>query len=131
MLNIIPLAARGGVLIVLLTGGCTTERKAPPVQDHAVESVSTPAEREGERMVMCQQELEALKNINTEQYSQYQAAFSRLMSGAANYANVRSKVSLNVQDTVDARYRYQVSLLCSDVSQAVMNGLTEREGKLK
>ncbi|BEM64677.1 hypothetical protein ACUNFK_24200 [Serratia sp. IR-2025] len=131
MMNVHPLAARCLVLVVLSAGGCTAARKVPAPQVAGSETVSTPAERETGRLALCQRELEALKNIDPDQYERYQTAFSRLMSGVAKYASVRAKVNLTVQDTLDARYRYQVTLFCSDVSQSVMNGLLEREGKSK
>ncbi|MFJ3001252.1 hypothetical protein [Serratia liquefaciens] len=120
--------ALSGLLLALLISGCSSIRKVPVMAGGSVaEPMSTPAERETERMVLCQRELEALKNISPEQYERYQTAFARLMSGAAKYAGVRAKVNLTIQDAIDARYRYQATLLCSDVSQSVMNGLLERK----
>ena len=125
-------AVTGLLLLTLLVSGCSSVRKVPATAvESAAELTSTPAEREAERMALCQRELDALKNISPEQYDRYQTAFSRLMSGAAKYAGVRAKVNLTVQDTIDARYRYQVTLLCSDVSQSVMNGLLERKDEQK
>lgn len=121
---------RGLALFTLsvLLSGCETPRKstASAAAAPAPQAESTPAEREAERMAQCQQELEALKNIDGKQYTEYQAEFSRLMSGAAQYAGLRARVNSTAQDTVDALYRYKVTRLCADVSQAVLNGLADR-----
>ncbi|MBE3210334.1 hypothetical protein IM288_17855 [Enterobacter cloacae complex sp. P32C] len=132
MVKPLPAIVHGLLLLSLLVSGCSTARKVPAtVIESAAESTTTPAEREAERMALCLRELDALKNISPEQYDRYQTAFSRLMSGAAKYAGVRTKVNLTIQDTIDARYRYQVTLLCSDVSLSVMNGLLERKDERK
>ncbi|MBH2784554.1 hypothetical protein [Serratia sp. S119] len=128
MIKPLPLAVHGLLLLALAASGCSAVRKEPATAGESTVA-SSPAEREAERMALCQRELEALKNISPEQYERYQTAFSRLMSGAAKYAGVRAKVNLTTQDAIDARYRYQVTLLCSDVSQSVMNGLLERKAE--
>ena len=132
MIKPLPVAVNVLLLLALLVSGCSSVRNVPvTTEGAAAESASTPAEREAERMAQCERELGALKNISPEQYDRYQTAFSRLMGGAAKYAGVRAKVNQTVQDTLDARYRYQVTLLCSDVSQSVMNGLLERKDEQK
>lgn len=79
--------------------------------ESVAESVSTPAEREVERMTLCQRELEALKNISPEQFERYWTAFSRLMNGAAKYDTERARVNTNIQNAIDVHYPYQVALL--------------------
>ncbi|MEE4449663.1 hypothetical protein [Serratia sp. C2(1)] len=124
----LPIGGLTLLALSLLLSGCEAPRKSAvtPSSSPAAEEGSTPAEREAERMAQCQQELEALKNINSKQHTEYQAEFSRLMSGAAQYAGLRARVNSTAQDTVDALYRYKVTRLCAQVSQAVLNGLADR-----
>lgn len=91
----------------------------------------TMAEREAERITLCQKELEALREVNPEKFNTYKAEFDRLMSGAAQYAGLRTRVNSETQDTVDALYRYKVNRLCADIGQATLTGLAERGERLK
>lgn len=123
-------AVYGLLLMTLVASGCSSVKIEPTTEAEQInEPLSTSAKREVERLALCQREIEALKSISLEQFEKYQTAFSRLMSGAAKYSQIRTDANFNTQDTLDSYYRYQVTLLCADVSQALLNGLLEREDK--
>ncbi|MHA6679812.1 hypothetical protein ACX43S_25295 [Enterobacter cloacae] len=83
-------------------------------------------ETESARLKQCQEELEALNTVAPADYTKYRKEFDRLMNGAAQYAGLRDTVGNGTRNTVDALYHYKVNLLCADVSQAMLKGLTER-----
>lgn len=98
---------------VSLLSGCEGSKRPASVTQSQLssEEEKKPAQNETERMAQCQKELEALKAINPEQHTALHQEFDRLMSGAASYANVRTRVNSDTQDTVDALYRYKINLL--------------------
>lgn len=81
---------------------------------------------ENEKLQQCQSQLEALKVMAPVKYSQMHKSFDYLMNGAAQYSNIRQKINADTQDTVDALYRYRANLLCAEISQALLDGLTRR-----
>ncbi|MBJ2078373.1 hypothetical protein JFR19_00730 [Serratia ureilytica] len=116
-----------------LLSGCKNTSGSPsqPKPAATAEPDITPAQREAERLAQCQKELDALKGINAQQYTVFRQEFDRLMSGAAQYANLRVRVNNGTQETVDALYRYKVNRLCADIMQATLTGLADRGEKLK
>lgn len=54
-----------------------------------------------------------------------------LMSGASQYAGIRTQVNERMQDTLDALYRYQVSYQCAEINQALLAELAKRGGAIK
>lgn len=133
-----PLWQRSALALSLLMGtltlsGCENAKRPVPTAKKALESSVelTPAQQEAQRLQQCQKELDALQGIDGAGYQKNKREFVRLMSGAAQYAALRSKVNSDTQETVDALYRYKVSRLCADVNQAVMTGLAERGERLK
>lgn len=115
----------------LLLGGCearkrpTAQAATEPTQEQSL------AAREAEQLAQCQKELEALKPVDARQHQTYQQAFSRLMSGAVQYAGVRPHANSGTQETVDALYRYKVRRLCADISQALLTGLADMGERVK
>lgn len=83
-------------------------------------------QREEDRLQLCHKQLSALHNIDVKQYQHYKQAFDSLMSGASQYAGLRTRVNSDTQDTVDALYRYKVNYLCAGIDNAVLNGLAEQ-----
>lgn len=81
---------------------------------------------ESEKLEQCQSQLEALKVMSPAQYTRMRNAFDYLMNGAAQYANLRQKINADTQDTVDALYRYRANLLCAQIGQTLLDGLTRR-----
>jgi hypothetical protein len=116
---------------LILLSGCIETRNTTQETTQVPAQEQTQGEREAERLMQCQKELEALKDINHKQYIAYKQEFEQLMSGAAQYAALRLRVNSGTQETVDALYRYKVSRLCANITQAALTGLTERGERLK
>lgn len=81
---------------------------------------------EGDKLQMCQSQLEALKPMNPVKYAQMRKSFDYLMNGAAQYSDIRQKTNADTKDTVDALYRYRANLLCAQIAQTLLDGLTRR-----
>ncbi|ROR08823.1 hypothetical protein EC836_105252 [Erwinia sp. JUb26] len=81
---------------------------------------------DSEKLEQCQSQLEALKVMSPAQYTRLRSSFDYLMNGAAQYANLRQKTNADTQDTVDALYRYRANLLCAQIAQTLLDGLTRR-----
>ncbi|ANS43571.1 hypothetical protein [Serratia inhibens] len=133
-----PQWRRSALALPLLIGalalsGCENGRRPVPAAKKSPEVTVelTQAQREAERLQQCQKELDALQGIDAAGYRKHKQEFDRLMSGAAQYAALRTQVNGETQETVDALYRYKVSRLCADVNQAVMTGLADRGERLK
>lgn len=126
---------KGGLLLaILLLTGCqkpTSRIKPVAMVPESSPPVSETADvREEARLRQCQQELDVLQSLPGDGHRRYQAAFNQMMGGAAQYAGVRAKVGTETQDTLDALYRYRLSLLCVDIHRAVVTGLSARgDGK--
>jgi hypothetical protein len=88
-------------------------------------------QREAERIQQCQHELEAMRNMDPEKYKKFKLEFDTLMSGAAQYAGVRSSVTMGTQETVDSLYRYRISRTCADISATMMTSLAERGERIQ
>lgn len=118
---------------VILLSGCEGNKRPSQATKRAApqEVENTQAKKEAERLAQCQKELDAFKGINPEQYKTYRQEFERLMSGAAQYAGLRTRVNADTQETVDALYRYKVNRLCADIGQATLTGLADRAEALK
>ncbi len=130
--NCTPLLLLFTASVALLSGCEANKRPAAATQPQLhSEEEKTSAQKETERMALCQKELEALKTINPEQHNALRQEFDRLMSGAASYANVRTRVNSETQDTVDALYRYKINRLCADITQTTLTGLAERGERMK
>jgi len=123
---------------VVLLSGCAKGKPSPAVTQSAAagevvqaETDQTKTQREADRLTQCQKELEALEGIDPERQKTLRQEFDRLMSGAAQYAGLRTRVNSETQDTVDALYRYKVNRMCANITQAMLNGLAERGERLK
>lgn len=115
----------------VLLSGCeapkrpTVQAASEPTQEQSL------AAREAEQLAQCQKELEALKPVDEKRHQTFQQEFSRLMSGAAQYAGVRTQANSGTQETVDALYRYKVRRLCADISQALLTSLADMGERVK
>lgn len=77
----------------------------------------------------CTQELEVLKRINSDKYAMHKKKFDLLMTDARVYSDVRGGLQGGTRNTVDAFFSYRVGILCADISQDVLKGLSHiREG---
>ncbi|WP_146114147.1 hypothetical protein [Pantoea coffeiphila] len=95
-------------------------------QNINAEAHSEKYKTESEKLQQCQSQLEALKVMSPAQYTRMRNSFDYLMNGAAQYANLRQKINADTQDTVDALYRYRSNLLCAQIAQTLLDGLTRR-----
>lgn len=118
------------LLIYLFTAflltGCQNKTQPANIVDATIQ----PAEihkQENSRLENCHSELESLKAINSEKYTQTKKQFDQLMLGTAQYAGIRSNVKSSTQETVDALYRYRVNLLCTEISNTLLNSLVTSE----
>ena len=79
------------------------------------------------RLQQCQSQLDVMKVVSPEQYARMHQLFDRIMKGAAQYADVRAKINADTQDTVDALYRYRANLICAQIGQKLLEGLTRQD----
>ena len=116
---------------VLLVSGCQSP-KTPPIKAASASALQDEkAKRETQDLKQCQQNLNALGTLKTADYPAKKQVFDNLMSGASQYAGVRTQVNERMQETVDALYRYQVSYQCADINQALLTELAKRGGAIK
>lgn len=126
--------ARTGILclLVLSMTACQKQKLSPLSATGKGDTAQVQADdaarrqREEDRLKLCHKQLSALHNIDVKQYQHYKQAFDSLMSGASQYAGLRTRVNSDTQDTVDALYRYKVNYLCAGIDNAVLNGLAEQ-----
>lgn len=118
------------LLLVSLSGCQTLTRpftdKASNAAGKASDAVVKPADPEAVRLQQCYKDIEVLTKINNPAYASMKQEFDRMMSGAAQYSGIRAQIADNTQSTIDALYRYRVSLLCAKISNEVLNGLTKQ-----
>lgn len=98
---------------------------------YIAKKMPSPSNGETERLSNCQKELNILNGVSPEKYILYKRTFDGLMSGAAQYAGLRNEVNQDIQETVDALYRYKVNRLCAEVSQVALQALVERGEQFK
>lgn len=130
----INLSIQVGCLCLVLMGAtaCQNSRSNEPLAHEKagvtkiVLDKTVHKQREVELLQRCQDLLVVMHNINAKQFQQYKQAFDSLMSGASQYAGMRTKVNDETKETMDALYRYKVNFLCAGVNQAVLTNLAER-----
>lgn len=99
--------------------------------EKAVKTTPVSVTREAARLESCEKELDILKGVSPQRYTLYKRKFDGLMGGAAQYSGLRNQVNPDIQETVDALYRYKVNHLCAEVGQVVLTGLIERGEQFK
>ncbi|HED6270794.1 TPA: hypothetical protein U2Q93_001574 [Enterobacter sichuanensis] len=130
---------------IVLTTGCASKYSSQKSEEskttelsvkssdigNTEKAISDSTHGETERLNNCQKELNILKGVSAEKYTIYKRTFDGLMGGAAQYAGLRKEVNANIQETVDALYRYKVNRLCAEVSQVALEALVERGEQVK
>lgn len=118
------------LLVLLPLSGCQT---TPRTAITGKTGVTAPAadDTEALRLQQCKKDIEVLTKFNNPSYGDLKQEFDRLMGAAADYSGIRAQVTNNTQSTIDALYRYRVSILCAKISNEVLKGLTERGETLK
>lgn len=117
---------------MLLVGGCeNTHTVEPVVQSMQSESQISLGNKldDIEKIERCRRELEALKKISLVVYNKRKLEFDKLISGAALYSGVRKNVGDYTQNAVDALYRFRTDKLCADISNDVLNELSNSTSK--
>jgi hypothetical protein len=90
-------------------------------------SQSNPKENTDEqRIALCQQRVNSLKNINPQSYQKRIAYFNGLLSNASGYAGIRSNVDESTRKAIDALYKYKTEKFCADVEHELMSDLSSR-----
>ena len=79
----------------------------------------------------CERELQALREVDNEKFTMLEKQFEDMMSGSANYANVRNTINTNTQNTIDSLYHYQSAKVCNDIRVAMLEWLVKRAGSVK
>lgn len=108
------------LLLALLTTACESGNK------HAL-SLS-PSSSNSADIARCEQELQALKKINSTKYAELNGKFEQVMSGAVGYANVRGIVDPATQNAVDALYHFRSANLCAEIRTRMLEGLVSQSG---
>ncbi|EOF6511159.1 hypothetical protein ACK1C0_002799 [Salmonella enterica] len=111
-----------------LVSGCENNfaiKKSLSYSNGKVISVSGDKVSDLEKMERCRRELDILKKIDNTVYTKRKVEFDKLLTGASLYTGVRNEVGHYTQSTVDALYRFKADKLCADISNDVLNGLSE------
>ncbi|GAK29689.1 hypothetical protein SLIQ_23680 [Serratia liquefaciens FK01] len=110
----------------LLLSGCVGKNGTGTVAMKKV-SQSNPKENTDEqRIALCQQRVNSLKNINPQSYQKRIAYFNGLLSNASGYAGIRSNVDESTRKAIDALYKYKTEKFCADVEHELMSDLSSR-----
>ncbi|MCP1107541.1 hypothetical protein M6G53_19410 [Serratia nevei] len=79
-----------------------------------------------QRIALCQQRVNSLKNINPQSYQKRIAYFNGLLANASGYAGVRGNVDESTRKAIDALYQYKTEKFCADVEHELMSDLSSR-----
>ncbi|HHK8233180.1 TPA: hypothetical protein ACQVHP_004938 [Serratia marcescens] len=126
-----PLSITAVLMGILLVSSCQSTKTPQTKSASASTLQDEKVKRETQDLKQCQQNLSALGTLKTADYPAKKQVFDNLMSGASQYAGVRTQVNERTQETVDALYRYQVSYQCAEISQALLTELAKRGGAIK
>ncbi len=77
-----------------------------------------------DRFQRCRRELEALKKLNSPSYHKRKTEFDKLLSGALTYNSIRTDIDIYTVNAVDALYRFRADKVCADISNDVLNTLS-------
>jgi len=122
---------RAGALAILIMSavslsGCVTKNSAgtDPVKKVAQTNLSEKSDEQ--RIALCQQRVNSLKNINPQSYQKRIAYFNGLLSNASGYAGIRNNVDASTRKAIDALYKYKTEKFCADVEHELMSDLSNR-----
>lgn len=74
----------------------------------------------------CQQELKALRTVAPTAASPLSDHFDGLMQRMHQYAGFRTTLSVPLQQTMDALYRYRVNKVCADIRHTLLDNLSQQ-----
>lgn len=81
---------------------------------------------EQERIDLCRNALDSLKEINPKQAAKFNNDFTALLSAASQYYSIRSKVSEPTRRGIDSMYQFKSIKLCADIEKELMDNLVKQ-----
>ncbi|WP_061799594.1 hypothetical protein [Serratia ficaria] len=128
--NVFTARCAGALAILIMSvatlSGCAGKNSAGAISVKKV-SQSNPNEKSDEqRIALCQQRVNSLKNINPQSYQKRIDYFNGLLSNASGYAGIRSNVDESTRKAIDALYKYKTEKFCADVEHELMSDLSNR-----
>lgn len=81
---------------------------------------------EQQRIDICRQALESLKEVNPAKAAKLGSDFSALISAASQYNSVRNKVAEPTKRGIDSMYQYKSIRLCADIEKELIDSLVKR-----
>jgi hypothetical protein len=116
--------------IVVITGCSSMSPKVRPSPKGATPAVSvnmqmpsSPASEGGSKVTQCNNELLALKTINTAEYSRYHREMTQLVTSGQRYMNVKGEISSDINDIMTPRYQFGMANLCWKIRNALSQSL--------
>ncbi|EPP2806689.1 hypothetical protein ACUNRR_003526 [Klebsiella aerogenes] len=113
--------------------GCQAHRQAntpitPPI------AIATDAQQneklrlaaEQERLNVCRQALDSLKEVNPKEASRLGSEFTALIGAASQYNSVRTKVADPTRQGIDSMYQFKSIKLCADIEKSLIDSLVMR-----
>jgi hypothetical protein len=114
------------IMTCLLLSGCVGRNSTGNVAVKKVSQNNPKENTDEQRIALCQQRVNSLKNINPQSYQKRIAYFNGLLSNASGYAGIRSNVDESTRKAIDALYKYKTEKFCADVEHELMSNLSSR-----
>ncbi len=114
------------IMTCLLLSGCVGKNSTGNVAVKKVSQNNPKENTDEQRIALCQQRVNSLKNINPQSYQKRMAYFNGLLSNASGYAGIRSNVDESTRKAIDALYKYKTEKFCADVEHELMSSLSSR-----
>lgn len=114
------------IMTSLLLSGCVGKNSTGAVAVKKVSQNNLKENTDEQRIALCQQRVNSLKNINPQSYQKRIAYFNGLLSNASGYASIRSNVDESTRKAIDALYKYKTVKFCADVEHELMSDLSSR-----
>ncbi|CAI1998801.1 hypothetical protein [Serratia proteamaculans] len=133
MITIINVSTRRATIVTaalimscLLLSGCVGKNSTGNVAVKKVSQNNPKENTDEQRIALCQQRVNSLKNINPSSYQKRMAYFNGLLTNASGYAGIRSNVDESTRKAIDALYKYKTEKFCADVEHELMSDLSSR-----
>jgi hypothetical protein len=125
----------------VLLGGCTTSPEsrlrpqgAPgmavlPMKVTAIAAKpalapqAPPTTEKDSKIAQCNNELAALKTVNTAHYARYRSEMDHLVASGRRYMDVQAGISNDINDIMTPRYQYGMASLCWRIRNALSQSL--------
>lgn len=133
MITIINVSTRRATIVTaalimscLLLSGCVGKNSTGNVAVKKVSQNNPKENTDEQRIALCQQRINSLKNINPPSYQKRMAYFNGLLANASGYAGIRNNVDESTRKAIDALYKYKTEKFCADVEHELMSDLSSR-----